>query len=195
MVINFITGNAGKFVSMKEHVSKYGFEVKQTTLPIIEPQADTPEEVSLSKAKQAYELLHEPVAVEDSSFHIDALHGFPGPYIKYVMQTIGVDGILKVTETITERTCRFTSVLTFIDADGTVQQFVQKDDAGTLATKKDETPMEQAWSDLWRIFIPAGYSKPLSGLSAEENRQVNEDWQKVSTFTQFAKWLHENKKS
>ena len=33
--------------------------------------------------------LRKPVVVEDSGFVIDALNGFPGPYIKYALATIG----------------------------------------------------------------------------------------------------------
>lgn len=84
--IHFVTGNAGKVRSMQEYIGPYGFDVKQTRLGLIEPQlSDTEDEkvIALSKAEQAFGILKEPLVVEDGSFGIDELHGFPGPYIKY----------------------------------------------------------------------------------------------------------------
>lgn len=193
-VINFVTGNAGKVKTMQSHIKKYGFEVIQTKLSLVEPQATNAEAVALSKAMQAFKALKQAVVVEDSSFHIDELKGFPGPYIKYILQTVGVDGILKLTKNLKGRTCRFTSALAYIDTDGVPRTFVQKGDAGTLDTSVDKTPNDEAWSDLWRIFIPSGYKKPLTGLSKAEKEKLWKKWEKESVFTQFASWLREKSK-
>lgn len=191
-IINFVTGNAGKVKTMQNHIKKYGFEVVQTKLSLVEPQATNAEAVALSKAMQAFKTLKQAVVVEDSSFHIDELKGFPGPYIKYILQTLGVDGILNLAKGMKNRTCRFTSALAYIDTDGVPRTFVQKGDAGILDTKVDRTPNDEAWSDLWRIFIPAGYKKPLTGLSKLERNKLWKKWEKESVFSQFASWLSEN---
>lgn len=189
--INFVTGNAGKVVTMQKHVSKYGFEVVQTKLSLVEPQANNAEAVALSKAMQAFKILKESVIVEDSAFHIDELKGFPGPYIKYMMQTIGAEGILNIAKNLKNRTCRFTNAMAYIDSDGVPRTFIEKGDAGTLSESMDHTPDDEAWSDLWRIFVPNGYKKPLTGLSKEERDDLTEKWKKSSVFNQFAEWLHE----
>lgn len=193
-IINFITSNSGKVRTMQKHVSKYGFEVVQTKLSLVEPQANNAEAVALSKAMQAFKALKQAVVVEDSSFHIDELKGFPGPYIKYVLQTLGVEGILKLTQNLKNRSCRFTSALAYIDSDGVPRTFVQKGDAGLLDTKVDKTPNDEAWSDLWRIFIPAGFKKPLTGLSKTERSALSKKWEKESVFSQFASWLNDKNK-
>lgn len=191
ITINFVTNNEGKVKTMQSHIQKYGFDVIQTKLALVEPQAANAEAVALSKAMQAFKVLKQPVVVEDSSFHIDELKGFPGPYIKYVLQTLGVEGLLKLTEHLKKRTCRFTSALAYIDSDGVPRTFVQKGDAGALAKKIDNTPDDEAWSDLWRIFIPAGCKKPLTGLSKKNREKLWKKWSKESVFTQFAGWLEE----
>jgi S-adenosylmethionine:tRNA ribosyltransferase-isomerase len=191
IIINFVTGNAGKVKTMQSHIKKYGFEVIQTKLSLVEPQAPNAEAVALSKAMQAFKTLKQPVVVEDSSFHVDELKGFPGPYIKYILQTLGVEGILNLTKNLKDRTCRFTSALAYIDSDGVPRTFVQKGDAGKLDTKVDKTPSDEAWSDLWRIFIPVGFKKPLTGLSKKERDVLSKKWEKESVFSQFASWLNE----
>ena len=194
IIINFVTGNAGKVKTMQSHIGKYGFEVVQTKLSLVEPQAPNAEAVALSKAMQAFKTLKQPVVVEDSSFHIEELKGFPGPYIKYTLQTLGVEGILNLTKGLKDRTCRFTSALAYIDSDGVPRTFVQKGDAGKLDIKVDKTPSNEAWSDLWRIFIPAGCKKPLTGLSKKERDMLSKKWESESVFSQFASWLNEKTK-
>ena len=191
IVLNFVTGNPGKVKTMQDHIRKFGFDVVQTKLSLVEPQANNAEAVALSKAMQAFKTLKQPVVVEDSSFHIDELKGFPGPYIKYILQTLGVEGILCLTKGLKKRTCRFVSALAYIDFNGVPRTFVQKGDVGTLDTKADKTPSTEAWSDLWRIFIPSRHKKPLTGLNQKERDSLWKKWEKESVFAQFAAWLSE----
>jgi non-canonical purine NTP pyrophosphatase (RdgB/HAM1 family) len=156
--INVVTGNRGKVNLVQDHISPYGFQAAQVDLPIVEPQANSVEAVALSKAAQAFRMLHEPLVVEDSGFYIHDLSGFPGPYTKYVIETIGVAGLLYLALPLASRSCGFLSVLVFVDQNGQSHTFMDSADGGFLATEIDQTPCEDCWSDLWRIFIPVGYS-------------------------------------
>ena len=91
MKIHFITSNKGKIKSLNSYFQNLGrpdVEIIPTNLNLIEPQADTVAEVSLFKARQAFQQLKEPVLVEDGGFAIEALNGFPGVYTKYANQTL-----------------------------------------------------------------------------------------------------------
>ena len=189
MTIHFVTSNSGKVKSMQQHLVGLDITVKQVKLPLVEPQANTVEEVARSKARQAFELLKEPVVVEDSAFCIDELQGFPGPYAKYILETIGIDGILKLTESLTSRSCHFESVLVYIDASGKGKVFTEHGATGTLATEVAPMNTDEAWSELWRIFIPAGATKPLSILEGAEREKIQTRWQARSKFRQFGEWL------
>ena len=89
--IIFATSNSGKVATLERwcRVAGLDADIAQSALDLIEPQADTAEEVAQVKARQAYEQLRQPVLVDDSSFHIAALNGFPGAYIKPMLQTVG----------------------------------------------------------------------------------------------------------
>lgn len=189
MTINFVTGNSGKVQSMQQHLTGLDITVKQVKLALVEPQANTVREVARSKAHQAFDLLREPVIVEDSAFSIDELNGFPGPYIKYALETIGIAGILKLAESLSDRSCHFESVLVYIDTSGKEKVFTERGATGSLAT--DIAPMNtnEAWSELWRIFIPAGATKPLSALEGTEREKIQARWQARSKFRQFGEWL------
>ena len=47
------------------------------------------------KAREAHRRLGRPVVVEEVGFYLDALGGFPGPLIKWMLQAVGPDGVAR----------------------------------------------------------------------------------------------------
>lgn len=183
----FVTTNTGKVISLEERFKEKNVVIEQIKLDLIEPQAFTAKEVSLSKAKQAFEELKKPLVVEDSAFHINALNGFPGPYIKYALETLGAEGILGLINHIEERDAYFESALTYIDS--SVQKtFVDKSYKGTITKKVDTSDTTEAWSDLWKIFIPQNSTKTLASLSREERSLIDAKMKRKNNFQKFAEW-------
>jgi len=187
LTITFVTGNPNKVRAVSQHTEPFGVQVLHKLLPLVEPQADTIEDVALSKARQAYHLCREPVLVEDGGFCIDGLSNFPGPYTKYILQTIGIQGLLQLAQDLPQRTCHFRSVMVYMDQDEQAHTFVDEG-IGTLAEEIDQTDCPEAWSALWRIFIPAGASSPLTALSAEARGALLLQWQSDSVYTRFGAW-------
>ncbi len=87
-------------------------------LDIPELRSEDIEKISRQKARYAYDLLHKPLIVDDTSFSIDALNGFPGPYAAYVLQSLGNQGILKIMKDVENRHAHFTTVISFADERG-----------------------------------------------------------------------------
>lgn len=190
--IIFATGNSGKIATLTSHLSLAGLaiDITQQPLELIEPQAATATEVARVKAQQAYDLLQRPVLVDDSSFHIRALGGFPGPYIKYMLETVGVDGIVKFMEGQNDRRAYFMSSLVFMDEQGKAHVFEGKDKDGEIIEYVDSNDHPEAWSELWKIFAPPGRGgKTYSQLSHEELRHHRSNDKKDSAYTQFTDWL------
>jgi XTP/dITP diphosphohydrolase len=75
-------------------------------------------EIAREKARYAYERLSRPLIVDDTGFCISALAGFPGPYAAYVLDTIGIAGILRLMEGEKDRSAWFETAIAFADADG-----------------------------------------------------------------------------
>ncbi len=187
--IIFATTNIGKLSALKTLMEPYGVSVSQIEIELVEPQADSVVEVAQNKAAQAVKRLGKPVVVEDSGFAIDALNGFPGAYIKYALATIGADGLLRLAAPFPAASCRFVSAMCYAAPDGTQQTFVDNTATGTLASMIDPSPAPNSWSELWRIFIPSGYDKTLSALTADEQNALMRNWQAGSVYGQFARWL------
>ncbi len=190
-MITFVTGNPNKVRAVLEHTEPFGVRVVAQELALVEPQADTIEEVALSKARQAHSQLRQPVIVEDSGFGIDSLSGFPGAYTKYVLRTIGVSGLLRVAQPLAARTCRFTSVLAYIDHNAEAHVFIDDTGVGTLAQAVDDSPCAEAWSDLWRVFVPQGAAVSLTALAPPDRQALLLEWQRNSVYTRFGRWFRE----
>lgn len=189
--MTFATGNNGKVASLRRSLKSHGvnIEIIQKPLDLLEPQADTAVEVAKVKAAQAYKQLQCPVLVDDSSFHISALGGFPGPYIKYMLTTIGAEGIVEFMEGKTDRRAYFTSSLVFIDENGEPQVFEGAPYRGIITEEIDDYDRNDAWSDLYKIFVPDGSDKVLARMTSEDH--AKNDKQQGSGYGQFAKWLKE----
>ena len=189
--ITFVSTNRGKAKVLEQCVAAVGYELERLELPIIEPQGSTLEAVSLDKARQAFAYFEEPLVVEDSGLCVDGLAGFPGPVTKYVLETIGVAGLLRLSSELPTRACRFVGALVYVDEDGTPHTFVDKGAVGTLALEADVTRCADAWSSLWGIVIPEGASQPISALPPPERDALWARWQSQSVYAQFARWLSE----
>jgi non-canonical purine NTP pyrophosphatase (RdgB/HAM1 family) len=187
--ITFVSTNRAKAKALADCVATVGYELERLELPIIEPQGSTLEAVALDKARQAFAYFEEPLVVEDSGLCVDGLAGFPGPVTKYVLETIGVAGLMKLAHGLPSRACRISGALVYVDADGTPHTFLDKHTVGTLALEPDTTRDKEAWSAVWNVFIPEGAPKSLSAMDNAERAAVFDRWRDHTVYAQFARWL------
>jgi XTP/dITP diphosphohydrolase len=185
--IYFATGNKGKFLSLQKYLDEHDvkLELEQATLDLVEPQADSATMVALAKARQAHEVLKAPVVVDDSSFHINALGGFPGPYIKYMILTIGISGILEFMARHDDRSAYFLSTLVYIDESGDEHVFEDEPFKGTIAEQIVDVDRESSWGELHKIFVPNGTTKTLIELSDVERKALITQGDSYAKFARY----------
>lgn len=185
MYLHFATSNPNK-IALLQQCLPAKIQVQAVDLVLMEPQTDSVEEVSKSKALQAYACLKQPAVVEDGGLYIPALHNFPGVYVKYIMQTIGAVGILQLMQGQTNREATFHGCTTYVDAQGNLQQF-STDTVGSITTTEAKvTAVNQTWSPLWYIFYLPEYRKTLAELSTTEYQQFLQ--QHPLSISVFADW-------
>lgn len=83
--LTYITGNYGKYISVKEKFENAGITIDYFKCDLDEPDINDIEFISKEKARQAYEKLSSPVFVADSGFYIDnypSNPGYPGAFVK-----------------------------------------------------------------------------------------------------------------
>ena len=104
--IIFVTHNKGKAKSAEKHfkdlkISTYEYELD-------EPRSDDIKYISEYKVREAYKLVNKPCVSLDCGFWIDELNGFPRAFVNYALDTLGLQGILKLMEDKNNRNCKFT---------------------------------------------------------------------------------------
>lgn len=187
-ILCFVTGNKGKVVSASSILSKFGVEVVQKKLDISEPRSFEVEEVAKEKAKQAIKLFPKPLFVEDSGLYVPALNGFPKTHVNLMLETIGVEGLLKLLEGVSDRGCAFRYALAYAAPERELKLFTCIE-RGTI-TEDLKDPCDFGWSELYRVFVPKDHSKTLSEMTKNEYQAYEEKWnQENSHFKQFGEWF------
>ena len=184
--ITFATTSKGKYSSAKRVLEKYNISVVQANIELPESQSSL-KIIAEQKVKYAYNLLRKPVIAMDAGFFIHSLNGFPMMYVKPVLQTIGIEGLLRLVEG-KQRECEFREVLCFIDDGEGEPTFFTRIVKGSLAEKPNGMMHDKHWSELALIFIPENESKTMAAMNVEEYAQFRKGREEDSHFEQFGKF-------
>lgn len=182
--IIFVTHNKGKIASAKKHLKEVNFKIFEYDLE--EPRSDDICYISKVKVMEAYELVQKPCISLDCGFFIDALNGFPRAFVNFALDTIGIDGFLKLMENKENRSCRFQECLSYYDGKN-LKQFMGKHE-GNLTKEILGQNQEKKWSNLWYIFMPNGSCKTLAQMTDLERDQLNQNNNSISSMEIFANW-------
>jgi non-canonical purine NTP pyrophosphatase (RdgB/HAM1 family) len=91
--LRFVTSNPGK---LREARALLPVPIDALEIDLEEIQAPTIETISLHKLEQARRQVDGPVFVEDVALGFDALGGFPGPYVKWLLAAAGGEGLGRI---------------------------------------------------------------------------------------------------
>lgn len=112
-LVFFATGNLHKFNEARKVLAEYSMSVAMLRIEVSEIQDDDIENIAKAAALDAARRSLLLVIVEDAGLFVDGLNGFPGPYSKYVYQTIGKEGVVKLLQNREDRRACFKSVVAF----------------------------------------------------------------------------------
>jgi inosine triphosphate pyrophosphatase len=97
----FITGNMDKVKYLSETL---GVLLEHHKLSLDEIQSANPQEVIEHKVRQAYDILQQPVLVEDTSLSFNALGGLPGPFVKFFVEAEnGQENMCRMLDSFSDR--------------------------------------------------------------------------------------------
>lgn len=147
----FVTSNKLKYEACKKIIP----DIQKKELDLKEIQSSDPLEIAINKAKSAFAILKEPLIINDSSFYINALNGFPGVYASYVESTLGYDNLFNLMKDKTDRSCYYLDILVYID-NCTYKVFTAKT-LGHLATDY----VDGSYFPYDKLFIKEGDTKPI----------------------------------
>lgn len=111
--IIFVTHNKGKAKSAEKHFKN--LKISTFEYELDEPRSDDIKVIATAKVKQAYEIVKKPCMAMDTDFRIDELNGFPRAFVNFSLETLGIEGILKLMEDKKNRKCAFNECLAYYD--------------------------------------------------------------------------------
>ncbi|MBI5229083.1 hypothetical protein HY991_03150 [Candidatus Micrarchaeota archaeon] len=190
--IHFATRNRGKFFSVSDSLSKQGIETIQVPIEMPEPRSDDLKEIAGEKVLFAYGKVGKPCISLDSGFYVDSLNGFPRAFVNFVLETIGINGILRLVEG-KQRECEFRNCLAYFDGEVNKPLFFESRVFGTLAEAPRGELQPNAWSDLFLIFTPVDSSKTLAEMTLKEYAEWKRLREADLFVTKFAEWFLENR--
>lgn len=82
----YVTGNTEKVGVANSFCAPHQIKLIQLQLDIDEIQGEDSEIISLDKARKAFAEIGKPLVISDDSWSITGLNGFPGPYMKSILQ-------------------------------------------------------------------------------------------------------------
>lgn len=96
----FVTSNLDK---LQEAEAVLGFQLDHKALDLEEIQSLSLETVVHHKALAARAQIDGPVLVEDTALELLGMDGFPGPLIRWLLSSVGPEGICTLADAFTDR--------------------------------------------------------------------------------------------
>ena len=160
----FITGNAGKAKYLADY---FHMPVEHKKLDLVEIQSLDLKEVVEDKAKRAYEIMKSPVIVEDVSLTFKGMKKLPGPLIKWFLETLGNEGLVKLVDSLDNRQALAEVEFAICDGDG-VHTF-----GGSMEGSISDSPRGEMGFGWDPIFIPKGYQLTWAEMSDDDKHATS----------------------
>lgn len=165
--IYFISGNKGKISEFKNFIPS----IQAINLDIKEIQSLDLKEILKYKLDEAFTMLETQeckdfdfLIVEDTSLFINSLNGLPGPFIKFFLESLGNEGLLKLIYSFSNN--NIATAITNIgikDKLGKYTFFEGKID-GVISPE----PLGENGFGWDNIFIPNGSTKTFAQMNQKE---------------------------
>jgi len=161
----FVSGTPNELHDVQVACEPYEIAVEPLQLPLDEIQSENPEDIALTKAKQAYRLAGQPVIVSTDFWNIPSLHGFPGAYMAAVSRWLTPDDVLAMLQDKSDRSICRTHTVAFYDG------------------KRQKTFSQNYWGRLAQPTQDDAVSERLEQLISMNDAAQDDVWK------EFAKWF------
>lgn len=166
--LTFVTGNAKKLEEVRAILgNNFPLKLINNALDLPELQGEI-DEVSIKKCQEAARTLKTPVLVEDTSLCFNALKGLPGPYIKWFLEKLKPEGLVKLLTGWEDKSAE--AICTFAYCSGDCEDVIlfQGITKGTVVYPRG--PRDFGWDP---IFQPDGYDKTYAELPKEVKNSIS----------------------
>jgi len=160
----FATKNTNKLREVNEIL---GRDLEQIVVELYEPQGLDVAEVIREKTEDAFHKTGKFVLVEDTALEFRAWNGLPGALIKWFLETVGNEGLLKMLAGVENRRAVAKTAVGFFD--GNKAHVFVGEIEGTIS----EVVRGSSGFGWDPIFIPDGFYKSFAEMTSEEKNAVS----------------------
>ncbi|MCL4391453.1 hypothetical protein M1112_02035 [Candidatus Parvarchaeota archaeon] len=189
MEITFVSSSRAKRKVISKRAIENGLNINLANLELYEEQSMDVSKVAISKAMYAHSILKKPVFVDDRGLRIAALNNFPGALLKFAINTLGAEGIVKLMEKRNDRTAVFETAVAFMSSD-LKKPIVFKSLEKGYIFKDVRKGKLRGWTDIIRVFSsPSFPNKALSEMDDKEWEEYQKELSKNDHITRFFSWI------
>lgn len=164
-MIVFVTGNKNKLAEVQAILGVERIESRTLDLP--ELQGD-PEEITRQKCSTAARIVNGPVIIEDTSLCFNALGGMPGPYIKWFLDSIGLDGLVRMLHGFSDKTAYAQCIFAYSEGPESEPIVFKGILPGTIVEPRG--PTRFGWDP---IFQPDGCLETFAEMNPEVKNAIS----------------------
>ena len=165
--IYFITSNQRKFASLQKLLQPLDIDLQQLDHDFDEGRGLDIQTIAKSKLSQAKKTFpNKRPIVDDRGFFIPALKGFPGPFVKLLLDSFSYPGIIKLMQGETDRRAIFSFAVGYFD--GEKDHIFVADEEGFIIDEPRGDNLH-GWTELLYIYgHPSFPGRSLAELNDEE---------------------------
>ena len=187
-IIYFTTSNQRKFASLQKLLQPLGVDLQQRDYDFDEGRGldiQTIAKSKLSQAKKAFP--NKRLIVDDRGFFIPALKGFPGPFVKLLLDSFSYPGIIKLMQGETDRRAIFSFAVGYFD--GEKDHIFVADEEGFIIDEPRGDKLH-GWTELLYIYgHPSFPGRSLAELNDEEWKEYLAAIEAVDGFVMLRDYL------
>lgn len=158
-----VTGNANKRLETERIL---GREVATEPLDLPEIQSADVLEVLEEKGREAFRRLKRPVVVEETALALDALNGFPGPLVKWMLDAVQAEGIAETAISLGNPRATAICALMFMDGERSI---VGRGETAGLLTLPPRFGQGFGWDP---VFQPDGSEESYAELGVSVKDEI-----------------------
>ena len=186
--IYFITSNHSKFASLQKLLQPLGIDLQLLDYDFDEGRGLNIQMIAKSKLSQAKKAFPDKrLVVDDRGFFIPALKGFPGPFVKLLLNSFSYPGIIKLMKGEADRRAIFSSAVGYFD--GEKDHIFVVDEEGFI-TDEPRGDNLHSWTELLYIYgHPSFPGCSLAELNDEEWEEYLAATETVDGFVMLRDYL------
>lgn len=157
-----VSTNPGKIEEINDIL---GTKSEVSKLDVPEIQSLDLDEVITAKAKAAFEKIRKPVLVTDVSLEIEGLDGLPGPFVKFFINSLGVEKTVKLVKG--SRRTKVTDAVAIYD--GKILKIFK----GVIWGKVIPKAKGASGFGFDFVFVPDGYGKTWAQMPSHIKNKIS----------------------